>query len=180
MQIEADHRGRGVRFHVEPVGFHREHGEQIAVRMIARGRAGAAIAGRAEIGAGLQRARRQRAARAARALRELAHIRRNVHHQPVPEARAGRRVRVVAGDGEALRARRRIGPLEMRRHVAAGAAEAEIGRQDEILRQIVAVLETVAGDRERHVVSPSQRTSGSSVSLLDLRRDITATRALDA
>src|SRR5947209_7034937 len=72
----------------------------------------------------------------------------------MPEARSGRRVGVVAGDGEALGARRRVGPLEMRRLVATGAAEAEIGRQNEILRQIVAVPETVAGDGEPHAWSP--------------------------
>jgi hypothetical protein len=37
MQVEADDRRRCVSVHVEFVGFHREHGEQIAVRMVALG-----------------------------------------------------------------------------------------------------------------------------------------------
>ena len=36
MQVEADDRRRCVGLHVELVGFHREHGEQIAVRMVAQ------------------------------------------------------------------------------------------------------------------------------------------------
>src|SRR4249920_1937424 len=57
MQIEADNGSGGIVFHGELVGFHRKHREQIAVRMIALGRAWAAVAGRAEIRAGLHRAR---------------------------------------------------------------------------------------------------------------------------
>src|ERR1019366_6401543 len=49
MQVEADHRCRGVGFHRQSVGAHGEHREQIAVRMVALRRARPAIAGRAEI-----------------------------------------------------------------------------------------------------------------------------------
>jgi hypothetical protein len=47
----------------------------------------------------------------------------------------------------------------MWRHVAAGAAKAKVGGQDEIARQIVAVLEIVADDRKRHVPSPFSKRS---------------------
>jgi hypothetical protein len=70
--------------------------------MVTLGRARAAIAGRAKIGARLQSARRQLAAGISSALGELAHSRRDIHHQPVPEARASRRVGIVAGDGKAF------------------------------------------------------------------------------
>ena len=154
MQIEADNRRRCVSLHIELVGFHGKHGEQIAVRMVARRRARTAISGHSEIGACLQRSRRQLAVRTARALRQFAHGRGDVHDQPVPKARTGRRVGIKTGEGEAFGVRRRARPLQMRRFVAAGAAEAEIGRQNEIARQIVTVLETVADDRERHWRSP--------------------------
>src|SRR5262249_43041852 len=68
----------------------------------------------------------------------------------VPEAAAGRRVRIVTGDGEALGARGRARPGEMRRLVAAGAAEAEIGGENVRLSEVIAVLEAVALHRERH------------------------------
>src|SRR4029450_9260733 len=42
---------------------------------------------------------------------------------PVPPAAPRRSIRVVDGDGEALRPRRRIAPSERGRHVAATAAE---------------------------------------------------------
>src|SRR6202034_1723820 len=150
MQVKADDRRRSVGLDVELVGLHREHREQIAMRMVTLGRARTAIAGRAEIGARLQGLRGQLAGRAARALGKLAYIRRDVDHQPMPEARTSRRIGIVAGHGEAFRFRRRARPFQLRRFVAPSAAEAEIGREDEILRHVVAVLETGAGDRERH------------------------------
>jgi hypothetical protein len=154
MQVEADNCSRGVRLNVDFVGFHRKHREQIAMRMVAFGRARPAVAGRAEIGACLQRTGRHFSAGTSGAGFKFGHVRRNVDDQPVPEARAGRRVGVIAGDGEAFRAHRRSRPLKMRRLVAAGAAEAEIGGQDKIFRKVVAILEAVARDRERHVPSP--------------------------
>jgi hypothetical protein len=39
----------------------------------------------------------------------------------------------------------------MRRLVAAGATKAEIGRKYKITRQIIAILETVAGNYESHL-----------------------------
>jgi len=123
--------------------------------MVALWRARAAVPGRAEIGAGLQGPLRQlRTAWVAGVQRQLSDIGRDVHHQPMPEAAAGRRVRVVAGDGEALRSCWRFRPCEVRRLVAAGAAEAEIGGQNVRLPEIIAVLEAVAFDRERHASLP--------------------------
>ena len=107
MQVEADNGGGRVSLHVDLVGLHRKHREQIAVRVVAFGRARPAITGRAEIGARLQRAGRHFPAGAAGARLKLGHVRRNVDDQPVPETRAGRRVGIVAGDGETFRARGR-------------------------------------------------------------------------
>jgi hypothetical protein len=102
MQVEADDRCRCVGLHVEHA-IHGKYREQIPVRMVAFRRARPAIAGCAEIGACLQRARRQRAARATSAFGEFTNMRRDVDHQPVPEARASRRIGVVARDGKILR-----------------------------------------------------------------------------
>src|SRR4029077_1408212 len=82
-------------------------------------------------------ARRQLAASTASAFGKLAHICRDIHHQPMPEARASRRVGIVAGDGKALCARWRPRPFEMRRPISAGATKAEIGRKNKIIRQII-------------------------------------------
>jgi hypothetical protein len=62
MQVVSDHRSRTLRIHVEPLGLHGEDREQIAVGMVARGRAGSAVARRPVVGACLQDARRQAAA----------------------------------------------------------------------------------------------------------------------
>src|SRR3954451_19828264 len=62
MQLESDHRRRGIRAHPE-FGFDRVHREEIAVRMVAFRRTGPAISGNAEIRPGLQRSLRQLAAR---------------------------------------------------------------------------------------------------------------------
>ena len=86
MQVETDNRRRCIGLYIEHAGFHREHREQITVRMIALGWTWPAVAGRAEIGACLQCARRQLAARTADALGKFAHIGGNIHQQPVPEA----------------------------------------------------------------------------------------------
>src|SRR5262249_47191105 len=44
----------------------------------------------------------------------------------------------------------RARPFQMRRPVASGAAKPKIRRENEITRQVIAVLEAVAGDRESH------------------------------
>jgi hypothetical protein len=59
-----------------------------------------------------------------------------------------------AGNGEALGPHWSARPLQVRRLIAPGAAKAEIGRQNEVVRQVVAVLETVARDSELSHVRP--------------------------
>src|SRR5262249_32559296 len=109
----------------------------------------AAVAGCAEIRAGLQRALRQFARfRIAGIERKLRHVRRDVHDEPVPESAARGRIRIVAGDREALGARGRARPGKVRRPVAARATEAEICRKDVIHREIIAILEAVASHLE--------------------------------
>ena len=115
MELKADDRCRRVGGDLQAFGADREHREQVAVRVIARGRAGAAIARRAEVGARLQGARRQfRGLRVAGIERKLGDVSRDVDHQPVPESAAGGRVRIEAGDGEALRAGGRARPGKVR------------------------------------------------------------------
>ena len=63
----------------------------------------------------LQRARGQfRGLRVAGIERKLGDVSRDVDHQPVPEPAAGGRVRIEAGDGEALRAGGRARPGKVR------------------------------------------------------------------
>ena len=103
--------------------------------MVALWRARAAIARRAEIGACLQCARRQLAARTTGAIGKLAHSGRVLTQQPVPEARAGRRVGIVAGDSETFCPLWRARPLQVWRLVAASAAKAEMGQRTKSLRR---------------------------------------------
>src|SRR5471032_399423 len=56
VQVEAHDRGRRVGIYRQCILLHGKYGELIAVRAVALGRAGAAVAGLAEVGAGLQRA----------------------------------------------------------------------------------------------------------------------------
>src|SRR6185295_15154410 len=123
--------------------------------MVSRRRTRSAVAGPAKIGSRLQRSIRQlRCGRIAGIERKLGRARWNVDHQPMPEPATGRRVRVEAGDGEALGAGRSFRPGQLRRLVATRAAETEIGRQDVVGTQIVAILERLAGDLERHASPP--------------------------
>src|SRR6185369_5261011 len=77
MQVEADNSGRGIGFHVDLVGLHRKHREQIAVRMVAFRRARPAITGHTEIRACLQRPGRHFSTGAAGANLKLGHVRWN-------------------------------------------------------------------------------------------------------
>src|SRR5215475_7066513 len=123
--------------------------------MVARGRTRAAVTGRAKVGAGLQGSPWQlRGLRIAGIKRKLGYVRRDVHHQPVPEPAARGCIRIETGNGEALRAGGCSRPRQMWRLVVARAAEAEVGRQNMSVGKIIAVLETVASDRERHASSP--------------------------
>src|SRR5262245_55831820 len=110
---------------------------------------------RAEIGTGLQCSPWQlRGLRIAGINSKLAYIRRDVHHQPVPEPAARGRIRIEASNGEALRAGGCSRPGQMRRLVAARAAEAKVSGENMGIGEIIAVLETVAPDRECHAFSP--------------------------
>src|SRR5262249_3391262 len=124
--------------------------------MVALGWTRAAIAGRAEIGARLQRSLRELwGSGIAGVERKLSDIGRDVHHQPMPKAAAGGRVRVEARDGEAFCSCRRSRPGEVWRLIAAGATESEIGGQNVCLPEVIAVLKAVACDRESHGRPPT-------------------------
>src|ERR1700746_2046615 len=58
------------------------------------------------------------------ALGQCARACRNVEYDPVPPAAAGRRVRIIHGDGKALGAGRRPAPVQGWRDIAPGAAAA--------------------------------------------------------
>src|SRR6266568_182742 len=113
LRHEADERGGGVGRHVELVDLQRVDREEVAVRPVSRGRAGAAEARRAEIGPSLLRALGQSGLAAAGALGQLLRGRRDVVDDPVPPAGAGRRVGIVDREDEALRAGRRVRPGEL-------------------------------------------------------------------
>src|SRR6266705_4276958 len=118
---------RGARaFPVETVHLERIQREVVAVRLVARGRAGAAPARATEIGFDLRAAERQVGAIGlTRVLPQLDRVRRNVEDDPVPPARAaGRGVRIVHQQSEALRVLRRARPPEGGRDVLARTAEA--------------------------------------------------------
>src|SRR5581483_12502459 len=116
VQVEADDRSRSVGFHLQLFLRDREDGEDIAMRMIVGRRAGADITGFADIVAGHERALRQlRRAGVAGIERQLGGGGRNVDDQPVPEAAAGRRIRIEAGQGKALGSIRRARPGQLRR-----------------------------------------------------------------
>src|SRR5262249_26918798 len=87
--------------------------------------------------------------------RKLGYIRRDVHHQPVPEPAARGCIRIETGNGEALRAGGRSRPRQKRRLGVGRAGGTEIRCEDIGVGEIIAVLETVAPDRERHTPSPS-------------------------
>jgi hypothetical protein len=73
----------------------------------------------------------------------------------MPEAGTGRRIGIITGDGKALGAGRRGAPFQMWRFVVTGTAETVIRRPHMCHAEIIAILETVAGDLERHEVSPA-------------------------
>src|ERR1700733_5195752 len=84
--------------------------------------------------------------RGARACRKRRDGRRDVDDQPVPEPGASGRVRVVAGDREALRLRGEPGPGQLRGDVLPGHAEAVV---DVPVAQHLAVGHVLADYGER-------------------------------
>src|SRR5262249_16493334 len=156
MELKADDGCRCIRRHLQAVGPDRKHREQITVRMVAGGRTRTAVARRAKDGTGRQRSPWQpRGPPIAGISRQLGYVRRDVHYQPVPEPAARGCIRIETGNGKALRAGGCSRPRQMWRLVVPRAAEAEVGRQNMGVGEIIAVLETVAPDRERHASSPS-------------------------
>ena len=112
---EADAGGRDVLRQVEVVAVKRMDGEDVAVCAVAGRRAGAAIVVVAVVVAGVARTGGQAACGGVFA--EAARIARQVDDVPVLEAGAGRRVRIVAGKGEALGARGRVCSMQFGRVV---------------------------------------------------------------
>lgn len=149
MDVEAHQRAAGTLIHLDVLHIQRMHGELVAVAF-ARWRRGAAVAGRAEVGAGLQCAGGQRRFAGARALRQLAHVGGNVGHHPVPPAGAGWGVGIVNGDDEALGAGRHAVPGQVGRQVIAVVAHAV---ENLLLRQLAAVLQIVAVQTKSHSAS---------------------------
>src|SRR5262249_39967715 len=156
MELKADDGCRCIRRHLQAVGPDRKHREQITVRMVAGGRTRTAVARRAKVGTGLQRSPWQlRGLRIAGISPKLGYVRRDIHHQPVPEPAARGCIRIETGNGKALRAGGGSPPRPKWRLGGSPAAAAAGCRQSMCVGEIIAVLETVAPDRERHASSPS-------------------------
>src|SRR5512146_2076288 len=129
-RVRVDHEagercGRALR-HVELRDVERVEREDVTVRLVALGRARAAVARDAVVGGDARgTARQRRAVGVACALRELRRCCRDVIDDPVPPSRAaGGRVGVVHQEREALRVGRCAGPAQRRRNVLSRAAEA--------------------------------------------------------
>src|ERR1700747_394803 len=106
--------------------------------MVASRRARSGIARRAEVGTGLQRSPWQlRGLRIAGINSKLGYVRRDVHPQPVPEPAARGGIRIEARNGEALRAGGCSRPRQMRRLVAARAAEAKVSGENMGIGEII-------------------------------------------
>src|SRR3981081_4638679 len=113
MGSRPDPWGGGICWRVEHADLERGQSEDIAMRLAGR-RAGAAIAGNAEIGPGLLRADRQPLA-IYHPRRQTARIAGNVVDHPMPPSGAAGRVWIVEGEQIALRTLRRILPGQRRR-----------------------------------------------------------------
>src|SRR6266571_1645001 len=125
VEHETDQRAARLGVGVDLVDLERVYGEDVAMRLVALGRARSTVAGFAEVGPRLHRTlRRLTARRVANAQRKRGHAGRYVEHDPVPPAAPGRRIGVVDRDREALGARGRVLPQQGRRDIAALAAEA--------------------------------------------------------
>src|SRR6516165_9294985 len=95
------------------------------MRLVAGRWTRAAVATCPEVGAALNNSRRHQLLRyVACSLGQRRRARRNIEHDPMPPAAAGRRVRIIHSDGEALGAARCSTPTQRGREVVPGAAEA--------------------------------------------------------
>ncbi len=146
-QVEARHGRRDLVVDIQRVHVQRVHREHVAVRRVPgrRGRA-AEVLGPVVV-AHVERPLGQAGAvRAGRVRLEFGHRGGNAEHDPVPETRTGRRVRVEAGDREALGLGRETGPAQRRGEVPAGHAEPV---EDLVLRHHLAVGNVVTVHLER-------------------------------
>ena len=116
------------------------------MRLVAGGRAGSSVAGGAAVVVQLHRARWQAAAARSGPFGQRRDARRDVVHQPVPEAAAGGGVRVVGGQDVADGARRCAAPAQRGRDVAAGAA---VAAAHLLLPQRAAAHDLRAAERQR-------------------------------
>jgi molybdate-binding protein/transcriptional regulator with XRE-family HTH domain len=124
-QVEAGHGGGDRVVHVQRRNVQRVHREHVPVRRVPGRRRGAAEVLRPVVIADVERAAGQPGTRAG-AGRQRRHRGRQVEQHPVPEAGAGRGVRVVAGDREARGLRRETRPGQRRRDVLPGHPEAVV------------------------------------------------------
>src|SRR5262249_57551253 len=103
-------------------------GEETRVGRVGGGGQRAGVTRRAKVRAGLQGSPRQlRGLRIAGIKRKLGYIRRDVHHQPVPEPAARGRIGIETGNGKALRAGGRSRPPPMPPVGGSRAAETPTG-----------------------------------------------------
>src|SRR4030088_2205267 len=126
VQVEANHGCGGIM--VLGVGqlvdIDREHCDLVTVRLVAGRWTWTAVAIGAEIGSALDRPLgHQLLLHVARSLWQRRGWRGQGEDHPMPEATAGRRVRIVHIDGEALGAAWRSAPVQGGRNIAAGAAK---------------------------------------------------------
>src|ERR1700730_14877400 len=127
MQVEPDECSRGgiVLGVGQLVDVNSKNRDLVMMGLIAGRRARAAISVGSEVSTALNGALgHQFLLHVASALGQRRRARRNIEHNPMPPAAAGRRVRIVDADGEAFGPARRATPTQSRRDVAAGAAEA--------------------------------------------------------
>ena len=131
--------GRGVFRHGQEIRVQRVHRDQVQVPSVARGREAAAVPCKTRVVAYLDGLfRHQAQGGITRAGGQFPDGGRQVDGQPVPEAAARGRVRVMNGDGEAFCPFRRIGPGKLRGPVAAAHAEMPLGLPD-YAAEVVAV-----------------------------------------
>src|SRR6185437_7259128 len=143
---EPDHRTTAVFVHIDVIDLQRMDREDVAMRL-ARRRSRSAIACLAKIRACLHRSTRKTPLPAAAAARQLLHRGRNIGHDPMPPARAGRRIRIVQAHHEALGAARRIGPLQVWGEIGPVMAHAV---EHVRLGHRVPILDVVADESESH------------------------------
>src|SRR5262249_40422757 len=146
-QVEPGHCGGGVGVDAERGGGQRVHREYVPVRRVAlRGRGAAEVLGPVVVADREGPGRQAAAVRRSGIGRQLGHRRRDVYHDPVPEAASGGGVRVVTGHGEALGFGRESVPAKVGRYVLAGHAEAVVYL---VITHVMVMGDIIAFDGER-------------------------------